>query len=94
MMTKDMNRMTTITVIKDKTQMTTTNTDTVGNHMIHTVRKSGQTIAARLRQHEQPRECTEISHTQDIELFIQPAPESSWLLQPQVMDFLWTLPPF
>ncbi|MED6274016.1 hypothetical protein CHARACLAT_012273 [Characodon lateralis] len=49
--------------------------------MIRTVRKSGQTVAARLRQHGQPRERTGISHTPDIELFIRAAPESSWQFQ-------------
>ncbi|KAM8840873.1 KH domain-containing, RNA-binding, signal transduction-associated protein 3 isoform 3-T4 [Spinachia spinachia] len=83
MRTKDMSRMTTTTAIKDKTLMTTMNTDTVRSRMIRMDWKSGRTTAPRHRQREQPRECTEISRTPDIELFIQPAPESSWPFQPK-----------
>uniref|UniRef100_A0AAQ4R1L7 KH RNA binding domain containing, signal transduction associated 3 n=1 Tax=Gasterosteus aculeatus aculeatus TaxID=481459 RepID=A0AAQ4R1L7_GASAC len=74
MRTKDMNRMTTTTAIKDKTRMTTMNTDTARSRTIRTDWKSGRTAAPRHRRHEQPRGFTEISRTPDIELFIPPAP--------------------
>lgn len=41
--------------------------------LLNQVRRNGVIIAARHRRHGQLKECTESSHTPDIELFIQPA---------------------
>ncbi|KAJ7991367.1 hypothetical protein DPEC_G00283080 [Dallia pectoralis] len=70
MMTKATTPTTTATPIKDRIQMTITNTDTVmvENHTSHTVKKNGLIIAARRQRHGRPRECTERRPTPDIEL--------------------------
>lgn len=51
------------------------------------VRKSGQTVAARLCRRGRPRERTGISHTPDTELFLRAAlpltPDAPWRFQPK-----------